>query len=181
MRKTRKWVLAAGAAAFMAATCGPVWAHAERISEEPKAGSKVDTAPRHLYVNFTEPPTGDSNAVVTDGCGNDVVDDIELTNKTMHLTLSEGQPGRWKVDTKVISGLDGHPTNDGFGFRVAGEADCSAAPPDDDGDDDGGGDDGDAGGPEEDGDGSSAPVLLITIGAVVIVGGAAAVRLLGNR
>ncbi|HEU4481302.1 MAG TPA: copper resistance CopC family protein [Actinomycetota bacterium] len=174
MDKMKLWMLLAGTTVMLLAAAAPARAHAERISEEPKAGSTVGSPPGHLYVNFTEPPTGDSTATVIDGCGNDVVGDIELTNKTMHLTLSEGQPGRWEVETRVISGLDGHPTNDGFGFRVKGEADCSAATSDDDSDD------ADASGTEDD-DGSSAPVLLIAIGAVVVVGGAAAVRILGNR
>ena len=153
----------------LVAAATPALAHAERLSSDPKPGSNLNEPPQHLYVNFSEPPTGDSVAVVTDGCGNDVVGTTEVTNKTLHLTLDEGQPGRWKVETSVISGLDGHPTKDSFRFRVQGERDCSAAPD--------GGDDEEGGGTDTEDSGSSLPILLIAGGAVVLVGGAAAIRM----
>ena len=79
-----------------------------------------------------------------------------------------GQPGRYKVETQVVSGLDGHETSDEWSFKVSGTKDCSAAPPEDDTGDEGGDE-------EESGVGSAA--LLVAGGAVVLIGIAAAIRL----
>lgn len=143
-------------------------AHAERQSSEPEAGKTIDEPPLHLYINFSEPPTGDAKIGVTDGCGDDVVANFEVTDRTIHANLDAGQPGRYNVDTQVVSGLDGHETSDEWSFKVSGTKDCSAAPPED-GTDDGGGE-------EEDG-GVGSTALLVAGGVVVLIGIAAAIRL----
>jgi methionine-rich copper-binding protein CopC len=144
------------------------WAHAERASEEPKAGGKVDAAPEHLYVNLTEPPTSDIKMSVVDGCGRDVVELVEAQNRSIHAVLLAGQPGRWEVEYTVISGLDGHPTTDAYSFRVTGEADCSDATATEDPTPPSSG--------ETDG-GSGLPIVPIAIGAVILIAGAAALRM----
>jgi methionine-rich copper-binding protein CopC len=106
---------------------GPAFAHAERASSRPDAGSKAATAPGSLVVTFTEPPTGDAAVEVLDGCGRDVVSDVQVQNYEITATLAAGQPGRWEVRTNVISAIDGHNTRDRWAFSVRGEADCSAA------------------------------------------------------
>ncbi|MDQ4065520.1 MAG: copper resistance protein CopC, partial [Actinomycetota bacterium] len=62
-----------------------------------------------------------------DGCGDDVVTDIQRDDRTVRLALATGQPGRWRVEYRVISALDGHLVRGDFAFRVAGERDCTAA------------------------------------------------------
>ncbi|MGH2753332.1 MAG: copper resistance CopC family protein [Actinomycetota bacterium] len=144
-------------------------AHAERQSSEPAAGRTLAEPPRHLYINFSEPPTGDSVITVVDGCGNDVVDDFDVTDRTIHATLLAGQPGRYKVATKVVSGLDGHPTRDGWSFEVEGARDCSAPPPQAEA--------GDEEPPEEDGGGGGSTMLLAAAGVAALIGIAATIRL----
>ena len=144
-------------------------ARAERQSSEPEAGKTVDEPPLHLYVNFSEPPTGDAKISVIDGCGDDVVANFEVTDRTIHANLDEGQPGRFKVETQVVSGLDGHETSDEWAFKVSGTKDCSAAPSEDDA--------GRDGGEEEQDGGADSTALLVAGGAVVLIGVAAAIRL----
>lgn len=138
------FVAAAAAAVFACAS--PAFAHAERSASSPKEGSNVASSPHTLAITFTEPPTGDAVVEVLDGCGNDVVADLEIQNLEITASLAEGQPGEWTVRTNVISGIDGHNTRDRWTFGVRGKADCSAAEtaapdaaPDDEDEDDGGG------------------------------------------
>jgi methionine-rich copper-binding protein CopC len=144
-------------------------AHAERQSSDPKEGKKLDEPPLHLYINFSEPPTGDSQVTVTDGCGNDVIDNFDVQDRTIHANLLAGQPGEYNVTTQVVSGLDGHETNDAWSFTVTGTKDCSAAPPTSDSDG--------AGTSAEEDDGIGSVALLAAGGAVVLIGIAAAIRL----
>ena len=170
MRYLIRFLLAAVVIALMAT---PAFAHAERTSSDPKAGSRVDEAPEHLYINFTEPPTADAQVAVTDGCGRDVVEDVEAQQQTLHMTLAEGQPGRWQVAFRAVSGLDGHSTEDSFGFRVRGKADCSAPPEDDPSPEPT-----EQAAPQPDDDGGF-PVLPVVGGLAAVVVVAALIRLRG--
>ena len=144
----------------------PAFAHAERSASTPKEGATVAAPPETLNITFTEPPTGDAVVEIADGCGRDVVADLEVQNFEITATLAAGQPGRWTVNSNVISGIDGHNTRDRWTFQVRGEADCSAPEteaPDATGDDE----------DEDEGGGSSALPLLLIVGgtlALVVVG-----------
>jgi methionine-rich copper-binding protein CopC len=147
---------------FPAATAG---AHAQLIDSTPKEGAKLDAVPDSIRLEFSEPPISGDDLVVEDGCGNDVVTSAEAnqTKKEIVATLSGGQPGDWKVSSRVVSTADGHPTKDGFEFSVAGEADCNApkaAPP-----------------REQDEGSSTLPLLLGLVGVTALVAvGALVVR-----
>lgn len=139
----------------------PALAHAERSASSPREGATSATAPEVLRLTFTEPPTGDANVAVLDGCKRDVVADVEVQNFEITATLETGQPGRWSVQTNVISAIDGHNTRDRWTFDVRGEADCSAPEtdlPDGAADDD---DDGDSR--------SSVPLLLLGGGTLALL------------
>lgn len=153
------------ACAGLLAHAAPALAHAERSGSTPQEGTTVRAVPGELQISFTEPPTGDAVAEVLDGCGRDVVADVEVQNLELTASLDEGQPGKWTVRTNVISGIDGHNTRDRWTFTVRGEADCEAAAtegPGATGDED-----------EDDGGGGSIVPLLAIVGgtlALVIVG-----------
>lgn len=132
--------------AWVLAGAAPALAHAERTGSTPEERSRVTAPPAEVSVTFTEPPVADADLQVLDGCDRDVVDDLEVQGTEITAALAGGQPGRWRVEFHVVSGIDGHPTRDAFTFRVRGAADCSeeeepppAAEDDDAGDDDGGG------------------------------------------
>lgn len=152
------------AMAAVLAQAAPALAHAERSASTPKEGANVAAPPGTLAITFTEPPTGDAVVEVVDGCGRDVVADLEIQNLEITASLAEGQPGRWTVRTNVISGVDGHNTRDRWSFAVRGEADCSAAEtgaPDATGDEE----------DEDDGGGSALPLIAIgaaTLGLVAV-------------
>lgn len=140
---------------------GPARAHAERATSSPKEGARLRAAPDELHVTFTEPPTGDATVSVLDGCDREVVIDVEVQNFEITAPLSAGQPGTWRVDTNVISAVDGHNTHDRWAFEVRGEPDCSApdspapdAAPDEEDEEDGGG---------------GLPVPVIVLGGATVV------------
>ena len=157
----KRLILAAAALLAVVAGSGPAFAHAERASSRPDEGSNAAKAPKSLVVTFTEPPTGDAAIEVLDGCGRDVVSDVQVQNFEIDATLADGQPGEWTVRTNVISAIDGHNTRDRWTFSVRGEADCSAAEtpaPRAAGD-----------GEEDDGGGSALPLLAIGAATLVLV------------
>lgn len=131
---------------FLGTGAAPALAHAERTSSTPESRSRVAAPPTEVSVSFTEPPVADADFQVLDGCQRDVVDELDVQGTDITASLSEGQPGRWRVEFHVVSGIDGHPTRDAFSFRVRGAANCTqeedpppAAGEHDAGDDDGGG------------------------------------------
>ena len=153
-------VLAAGIL-FPAASAS---AHAQFLGSDPKPGARLDAAPTSMTIDFSEPPISGDNLVVEDGCGNDVVTRADVEEKSLVAELAGGQPGKWKVSLRVVSAVDGHPTEKSFSFTVQGEADCTketGAPP-----------------PREKGDsGSSAPIVIgLGVATVVVVGAALVLR-----
>lgn len=159
----KRTVLLAATLVAVIAQTAPAHAHAERSASTPKEGAAVAAPPEALSITFTEPPTGDAVVEVADGCGRDVVADLEVQNFEITAALGEGQPGRWTVRTNVISGVDGHNTRDRWTFEVRGEPDCSA--PATEGPAAGGDDE------DEEGGSSALPLVLIvgaTLGLVVV-------------
>lgn len=159
-----------GLALFPSAAFG----HAEQVSSDPEAGSRLKEAPDHLVINVSETPVEDATSVeVTDGCDRTIATDLFTEEKTIHVNLSEiGRPGRWKVVYDTLSAEDGHTSGGDFTFRVAGKKDCSepaespapspeatsgaepaGAAPDDGGD-----------------DGSGFPVVPVAAAAIAIAG-----------
>ena len=118
-------VMVAGGALFPAATAH---AHSALKGSDPESGARLDAAPSTMRLEFSEPPISADNLVVKDGCGDDVVASAEVDNGDIVAELAGGQPGKWKVSSRVVSVVDGHETKDGFKFTVQGEADCAAAP-----------------------------------------------------
>ena len=162
MRRLLIGVVVAAGTLFPAAVAN---AHAQLIDSTPKQGAKLDAVPDTIRLGFSEPPISADDLVVADGCGNDVVTraEVDQTKKEIVATLSDAQPGDWKVSSRVVSTVDGHPTKDSFTFSVAGEPDCSAetAPP-----------------PREEDEGSSSTALFVGLGGVtaLLVVGALFVR-----
>jgi copper transport protein len=152
------WFVAVAAGVVLQTT--PAVAHAERSDSTPREGAAVATAPEELHITFTEPPTGDAVAEVLDGCGREVVTGIEVQNFEITARLASGQPGKWTVQTNVISGVDGHNTRDRWSFKVRGEPDCSA--PETEAPDA-------AGDPEDSDDGGSSAFPLIALVAATLV------------
>ena len=152
--------LIAGSLLLLVGVTSPASAHAERAKSTPKEGERVTAAPSELTITFTEPPAGNAKVSVLDGCDDEVALSREVSNLEIVAELGEGQPGKWKVSTTLVSGLDGHPTKDRWTFNVAGEADCSqeAAPAP-------------AATEEETGDGGVPSILIIgAVGGLALVG-----------
>ena len=150
--------------ALTAASVAPAFAHAALSSSTPKDGARLGASPETVVVSYAEPPTNNSVFTVTDGCGDDVTGEVEILNNEIAASVNEGQPGRWAIDWRVISAVDGHPTNEGIRFRVAGEADCSQAAPETD----------DTRAPEP---ATSIPLVPIAAATAVILAVAVAIRL----
>ena len=144
-------------------------AHAERTSSQPEEGARLDQVPTTLAIDFSEPPTGDAVLEVLDGCGNDVVETLNVQNQEISAELLEGQPGRWSVTSTVVSGIDGHQTKDSWKFAVAGKADCSEAAA-------GSGERG----PQEEED-SDFPIIPVVAGAIGVLVVAVLLRVMTGR
>ena len=156
-----------------------VQAHGELEGTIPEPGSKLEKAPDHLVVNFTEPPTRQSVVTVSDGCRTDVVDEIDFQERTAHVYLRSAEPGRWKVSYEVISSSDGHKTDGSYALTVAGKANCRKAKADGNARGPGPQAGGDPGGPETDGE-SSFPLVPVALGTAGLVGLALLVRRLSG-
>jgi copper resistance protein C len=153
-------------------------AHGELEGADPEPNAQLKAPPPDVTMTFTEEPSSDSVIDVTDGCGNDVVQQSLVDGNDFVVRLATGQPGKWNASFRVISAEDGHLTKGQYSFTVAGKKDCS---PDKGGDGNGNGDgNGDGPSPGTGGDGSNAsddlpddgsdfPVVPVVIGAVVLV------------
>lgn len=154
---------------------GAAFGHAEEVSTDPEAGSRLKEAPHHLVINVSETPVEDATSVeVTDGCDRVVATDLFTEEKTIHVNLSEvGRPGRWKVVYDTLSAEDGHTSGGDFTFRVAGKKNCSepAASPAPSPEPTSGAEPGDQAGPDDGGDDESGfPVVPVAAAAIAIAG-----------
>lgn len=161
----------------------PASAHGDIESTSPKRGATLKEPTDHVLINFTEAPTDNASVQVIDGCGTDLTQDVFVTQRTLHVLLDEGQPGRWQVAYRVISAEDGHKTNGSFNFKVRGQADCGGGEEEPDvdsetiGPDDGSGEQAAPdGGPASD-QKSNLPLVAIFVGGLALIGIAALVRL----
>lgn len=125
MRKRRSLL----AALMIVVDAAPALAHAERVASVPKEGARLASPPASMRIDFSEPPIGEAMFEVIDGCERNVVQDLEVQNLEITAKLASGQPGTWKVRTRVVSGVDGHATSDRWTFSVKGKADCAEEPP----------------------------------------------------
>ena len=158
---------------FLALGSAAASAHGDLGSTTPAADSKLNKAPDHLIINFTEPPTKNSVVKVKDGCGDEITDSVSFSDRVAHVFTDEGQPGKWKVSYEVVSAADGHKSDGGYGFTITGEKDCSPGekePKNNDSNNGGGSGPGpqanDGGGGD---DGSSFPVVPVVIGGAGVI------------
>lgn len=145
----------------------PAWGHAALQDSDPSQGARLDAAPPSVIVTYAEPPTNASVFHVFDGCNSDVAADVTVLNNTIEASTESGQPGRWRVEWRVVSAVDGHLTTDAVSFRVAGSPDCSDVAidvPDDETSDEGG-----------------LPLIPIVIVTFIVVAAATVVRLLTKK
>lgn len=153
--------------AMTVAQAGIAWPHAALQGSDPEHGARLDETPPSAIVTYAEPPTTASVFHVFDGCSSDVASDVTVLNDTIEATIDEGQPGRWRVEWRVISAVDGHLTTDGVSFRVSGEPDCTDVAVDDSADD-------------EPGSQGGLPLVPLAIATVVVVALATVVRVLST-
>ena len=109
----------------------PAFAHSEVTGSKPADGAELDLVPTAVVIDFSEGPTTDSEVRVLDGCGDNLAQEVSISGETVTVPLSEGQPGEWRVRYLAISAVDGHESEAGYGFRVAGTPECTATGADD--------------------------------------------------
>ncbi|HEX2049737.1 MAG TPA: copper resistance protein CopC [Actinomycetota bacterium] len=190
MARRRGIPVAVAAVAVALAAIAPAWGHGEKAKSDPDDGDRLPRPPQSVAVTLTEAPTDDAQLEVTDGCGDPVVAGVTVRGETVEGRIAGGSPGRWHARYRVISAVDGHPTDGRWDFDVAGERDCGGRPgDDDDGDDDG--DDGgtaspdpeptlaDDGGPDD--GGGAFPTAAVAGGALALVVLALVARRFGAR
>lgn len=174
-RRTRApWVIGV-AMVLVGGFAGPASAHGDIASSTPEAGAKVKKPPRRVSLVLAEAPAKGSTVTVTDGCGDEVSGEPQLNGDTIAVATDGDRPGRWKVQLRSISSVDGHAITDRFAFQVAGRRDCSdeVEEPEDDVEEP----DTSSRPPiENDDDGSGFPVVPFALGTVAVIGVAVALR-----
>lgn len=162
-------------------SAGPAAAHGDISSSSPEADARVRRAPREVRLVLAEPPAAGSSLTVVDGCGDKVSGDPKRNGQNFSAAINGGRPGRWRVQLRSISAVDGHVISDRFTFQVAGKRDCSSEPKEPKNDK---GDDVDTSSRppiENEDDGSSFPIVPFALGTVAVVGVAVALRAGSNK
>lgn len=107
---------------------GIAGAHGVYTSSSPEKGERVRQVPDEVRIALTEAPAQGSSIRVTDGCGRNVADSVQLDGSDL-VAVVGGQiapePGTWKVAFRSISSVDGHAARDSFAFKVRGQRDCA--------------------------------------------------------
>jgi len=176
------------AVAILCLGAGAAFAHGDTVKTDPKKNARV-AIPRMVSVTLSEAPVPQSQLMVTDGCGDNVAENVSVEGETLQASIGDAQPGKWKAAYRVVSAVDGHPTEDDWSFTVQGTADCDgddevAEPTDEPSpeptttDDEPSSAAGDDSGTTNtsDTDESSFPVVPVVLGGVALVAVAAVVR-----
>ncbi len=124
-----RFAVSLGMVALVLAIAPVALAHGEFQSATPKPGSVARTPPKEVSVTLTEPPARGTVLKVFDGCARNLVRDTSRSDLVLEAALGDGQPGRWAVEFRAISSVDGHSTRDAYGFKVRGKRDCSKDEP----------------------------------------------------
>lgn len=161
----------------------PAVAHGDITSSRPEAGARVRRPPQQVRLVLAEPPAQGSDLTVIDPCGEEVSGDPRRDGDNFAVAVDGGSPGRWRVQLRSISAVDGHVISDRFSFRVAGKRDCS---PDEEPTEDGEGTDDEpdiSSRPpiENDEQGSGFPVIPFALGTIAVIGVAVALRAPWNK
>jgi len=168
-------VIAIGALLIFALAPGSAaMAHTDEVSTDPPADSVLIDMPAQVILTFDEPLLDAGAAlVVTSAAGTVVSEDPPIIDgPTIRVNLGAGQPGRYQVAYRVVSG-DGHPVTGSYAFEVAGTVPSdSSSPPIASAD---------AISTESQAGGGSVPVLALLAAAVAVVVTITVVLLLRRR
>lgn len=110
---------------------GTAHAHGDLQGTSPADGSSVGKPPREIRITLTEAPTKGAEAKVVDGCKDSAPGSVAVDGSDIVISLTGGEPGRWKVSYRAVSSVDGHQTKGKFDFRVSGKKDCTQETPGD--------------------------------------------------
>ena len=116
-----------GVGLFVLVVALPALGHGDFESARPGPGSDLATPPSRLAITLTEPPAPGTVLRVFDGCGRDLVAAPSRSDRVIETRLAQGQPGRWRVQYRAISAVDGHSTRGSYRFTVRGRRDCTSA------------------------------------------------------
>lgn len=155
---------------------GQAWAHGDLRGTDPEDGSRLKKPPTAITLTLTEAPAKGSVMTVRDGCGRKVPGEVFIEDRNLAYSVSGGEPGSWHASYRAISAQDGHLTQGGISFTVAGKKDCSKEPDDSPTDQIGGGADTRVNAPDQGDDGSSFPIVPFAIGTLVVVAAALLLR-----
>lgn len=117
--------------AALAALPTAAWAHGDIRDSSPAAGTRVTKPPEEVVLILAEPAAEGSTVVVTDGCEREVSGLLDIRRDILETPISGGEPGRWLVNLRSISAVDGHVIKEAFTFNVVGKKDCTAGEGDD--------------------------------------------------
>ena len=155
---------------------GHAWAHGDLRGTDPEDGSRLQKPPRTVALTLTEAPARGSVLTVKDGCRRKAPGEVFIDGNDLAYSVSGGEPGAWRATYRAISAEDGHLTQGGISFTVAGKKDCSKEPDDSPTDQIGGGAETRVNAPDQGDEGSSFPIVPFAIGTLVVVAAAFLLR-----
>lgn len=126
IRLRRALAVAAGAAALIAVTAPPAYAHAELVASDPQPGAVYDDAPTEVTLRYTEPVEASLGAVrVYDGRGRRLDAGSPShpggDGSQVRVDLPDLDDGSYVVTWRVLS-ADSHPVRGAFTFQIGPEA-----------------------------------------------------------
>ena len=83
----------------------------------------MDKPPASIRLDFTETPARSTTALVRDGCGRDVTDNVRRDGTSLQIQVGPARPGQWTVVVAVLSDEDGHAKETRLDFTVRGVPD----------------------------------------------------------
>lgn len=114
--------------ALLVVTATAASAHGVYTNSSPPKGERLGAVPDEVRVTLTEDPAHGSTIRVTDGCGRNVVEHVNLEGPDLVAVVGghvAPEPGAWRVSFRSISAVDGHPARGSFAFEVRGNRDCA--------------------------------------------------------
>jgi len=107
------------AAAVVVVAAGPAAAHADFLQSSPAAGQVLQSSPKEIVLNFTEPVEVQPGSIRVFNTDEERLDsgDVEASGSTVRLSLPELEDGSYVVTWRATS-TDAHPIEGAFTFQV---------------------------------------------------------------
>jgi copper transport protein len=121
--RRRIWASLGAVVVLVLAMPRPAAAHALLVSSDPADGSRLSEAPAEMLLRFTEPPElALSSVALLDRTGADLgagdAQEVAAEPTALRVPVPDLEQGVYTVTWRVVSRVDGHPTEGAFVFGI---------------------------------------------------------------